>query len=316
MAEDDLIVSVATTGRFATEQAARLLGRLAFQIARTIKSGGADEVHDLRVAIRRFMRVLVVLRPCFPRNESRRIRRRLKSIMAQAGSVRDRDIALGLLAKRAPSAPSPLVRQLRTDRDEAATTLTVSLKRWVRRNLSGRWRDALQGESAAEDFCASPVPVTAKRTLPRMAKEYFASGKDAARDKAPAEELHRFRIAAKNLRYTIDLFAPLYGASLNGLLQQLKGVQTLLGEINDCATVRRMVSRQGGSRDFLAALKKRQRKKTVQFRQHWTAAFSSTAAVRRWTESLRNVGDQTRVARKPPTRSSPAPSAIRRSAGA
>jgi len=43
-----------------------------------------------------------------------------------------------------------------------------------------------------------------------MAEEYFSCGEEATRDKASAEKLHRFRIAAKNLRYTVDLFAPLY----------------------------------------------------------------------------------------------------------
>ena len=314
--EEGLRLHTATIGCFATEQADRLLGRLAFQVARTIKSLGAAEVHDLRVAIRKLMCVLVVLKLCFPRNESKRIRRGLKRIMEQAGSVRDRDIAVRLLATLAPSASSPLVRQFRSEREEAAKTLAVSLKRWVRRSLSAKWRKALKCESATEDFCSTPVEVTTRQMLPRMAMEYFSCGKDATRDQTTAEDLHRFRIAAKNLRYTLDLFAPLYGTSINGLLQQLKGVQTLLGEINDCVTVQRMVSRHRGGRKILAALKKRQRKNAEQFRRHWTAAFSSAAAVRRWTENLRLVGDQTRVARKPPARSAPAALVTGRSASA
>jgi CHAD domain-containing protein len=250
------------------------------------------------------MRVLVVLKPCFPRSESRKIRQGLKKIMLRAGSVRDRDIALRLLAKQTPSASGPLARLFRTERAEAAKALTLSLKRWVRRNSSARWRSALEA-GGAESFRASPVEITAQRMLPRMAKEYFRSGKEATRDKAPAEELHRFRIAAKNLRYTLDLYAPLYGDSLNGLRQQLKGVQTLLGGINDCATVRRMASRHARSEEILAALKKRQRRKTAQFRQHWAAAFSSGAAAARWAECLRHAPGQAEVARKPPGRSAP-----------
>ena len=314
--DKNLSVLTPTTGRFAAEEADRLLGRLAFQVARTIKCRGAAEVHDLRVAIRRFMRVLIVLKPCFPRNESRRIRRGLKRIMLQAGSVRDRDIALGLLSRLAPSASNPLMRQFRTEREEAANTLAVSLKRWVRRNHSAKWRDALEGEGASEEFCARPVAVTAGRVLPQIAVEYFICGKDAVRDKAPAEGLHRFRIATKDFRYTLDLFAPLYGTSINGLVRQLKSLQSLLGEINDCATVRRMVPRDKGGREILAALKKRQRKKAAEFRRHWTSAFSSAAVVRRWTDDLRRVGDQRLVARKSPARSEPAASATARSASA
>jgi CHAD domain-containing protein len=307
-------VSTSTTGGFATEQADKLLGRLAFQIARTFKSSTAAEVHDLGVAIRRFMRVLVVLKSCFPRKESKRIRRRLKSIMAEAGDVRDRDIAVRLVAKLAPSASNPMVLQFRTERDNAANALAVSLKRWMRRNLSAKWREALESKGGVEAVRAKPVEVTAKRMLPRMAKEYFAGGKNAARHKAPAEELHRFRIAAKNFRYTLDLFAPVYGASINGFIQQLKGIQTLLGEVNDCATVRAMVARHQGGREILAALEKRQRKKAEQFHQNWTAAFSSAATVRHWTDNLRHVVDLTRVASKPPSRSAPA--VIGRSASA
>src|SRR5580693_2086033 len=95
------MASATTTGRFATEQADMLLQGVTTRITRTIRSHGIGEVHDLRVSIRRFSRILIVLKPCFPRGESRRIRRGLKRIMVQAGNVRDHDIAMRLLAKMA-----------------------------------------------------------------------------------------------------------------------------------------------------------------------------------------------------------------------
>jgi len=297
-----LNTATGTTSRFATEQAQRLLGRLAFQIARTIRSGGAREVHDLRVAIRRFLRVLVVLKQCFPRKESRKVRRVLKKIRAQAGTVRDHDIALRLLKKLAPAGSGLPVRELRSARDEASRALAASLKSWVRRNLSAKWRGALAGGSPN----AKPIPVTAARLLPPMAREFFEWGDAAAREKADASELHRFRIAAKNFRYTLELLAPIYGESAGALLEQLKGVQTVLGEINDCATVRRLVPRDAGSREMLSALKKRQRKKTEAFRREW-AAFNGAASVRQWMASLRHPGASEAPARKPPGRVAHAP---------
>ena len=311
--EGNTRVSTAPTGRFAREQADRLLGRLAVQIARTIRSRGAADVHDLRVAIRRYLGVLVVLKPYFPGSGTKKVRQRLKKMMLQAGSVRDRDIALRLLAKKHSSASSALARQFRAERAEGARTLAVSLKRWVRRNASATWRSAL--ESGALDLGTEPVQSEARRILPRMAKEYFRCGKDAAHEAAPADELHRFRIAAKSLRYTLDLFAPVYGDSIDGILEQLKGVQTLLGAINDCATVRRLIERREGVEEILAALKKRQRRKTGEFRRHWNEEFSNGAAAEQWTASLRRPG-QTRPARKPPGRSAPAAMAVRRAASA
>src|SRR6516162_2098998 len=87
------------TRRYAREQAERLLGRLAFQTGRAIKSHSAESVHDLRVAIRRFAQALRVFKVCFRGKELRKIRRELKGTMSAAGEVRNHDIVLKLLAK-------------------------------------------------------------------------------------------------------------------------------------------------------------------------------------------------------------------------
>jgi CHAD domain-containing protein len=46
--------------------------------------------------------------------------------------------------------------------------------------------------------------------------------------------LHRLRIAAKRLRYTLELFAPCYGDALRELAHELAKLQTALGELRDC----------------------------------------------------------------------------------
>lgn len=276
-------MSAPATGRFATEQGEKLLRGVAAQIARTIRSHGVKDVHDLRVAIRRFMRLLVVLKPCFPRGESRRIRRGLKRIMVQAGTVRDHDIAIRLLSRMAGG----FAPQFREGRDEAVQTLIASLRRWVQRNLAEAWLAALKGgrdhKSADARFRATPVDAAAKRLLPAMAAEHFRLGKDAVGDRASVKEIHRFRIAARNLRYALELFATL-GGTAPGQLDQFRDVQTRLGDIHDCATVRRMLSRRKSSRgdkEILAALRKRQRKKTEQFQRRYADEFAGKAKHRR-----------------------------------
>jgi hypothetical protein len=47
-------------------------------------------------------------------------------------------------------------------------------------------------------------------------------------------ELHQMRIAAKHLRYTLEVFAPLYDRALNKPLKIVKEIQDLLGEVHDC----------------------------------------------------------------------------------
>ena len=303
-------MSALTTGQFAMERGDALLRSVVTQVSRTVRSRSANEVHDLRVAIRRFMRILVVLKPCLPRGESRRIRRGLKRIMSQAGSVRDHDIAIRLLAKLALPESGSMSQRFQEGRGVAAQALSASLQRWGERNLAAAWRNALGAQKdhgmADARFSAASIGATARRIVPQMLAELFRLGKNAAREGASAKELHKFRIAAKDFRYTLDLLKPLDGtASVSRLLVQLKGIQTVLGDINDCAAVRRMLSRgkastQEGGKEILSALRKRQRKKTEQFRRNFAADLGADT-LRRWKEDLRQVGRKTQKTAVRPT---------------
>lgn len=48
------------------------------------------------------------------------------------------------------------------------------------------------------------------------------------------KELHLMRIASKHLRYSLEIFAPLYPDQLEKILEIMRIVQTGLGEIRDC----------------------------------------------------------------------------------
>jgi CHAD domain-containing protein len=56
----------------------------------------------------------------------------------------------------------------------------------------------------------------------------------AARDPAEVEALHDMRIAAKRLRYVLELAAPALGAGARARAKQARELQDLLGEIHDC----------------------------------------------------------------------------------
>jgi len=53
-------------------------------------------------------------------------------------------------------------------------------------------------------------------------------------DPASVEELHNMRIAAKRLRYTLEIFAPCFsGKDFEKLSSQVKSIQEQIGEIHD-----------------------------------------------------------------------------------
>ncbi len=56
----------------------------------------------------------------------------------------------------------------------------------------------------------------------------------AAADPEEVVALHDMRIAAKRLRYLLELSEPLFGAPAKTNAKVVKGLQDLLGEIHDC----------------------------------------------------------------------------------
>lgn len=129
---------------YARLQTAVLLRRFAFQVNRTSQSGDAESIHDLRVSIRRFSRCLRVFAQFYPNGTWKRLRSQLSELMGMAGAVRDRDIALELLADAEISERASIVTQFQSEREQLAAALTVELRRWKRRDFSRKWRRRLE----------------------------------------------------------------------------------------------------------------------------------------------------------------------------
>src|SRR5437870_4524568 len=83
---------------YALAQMDQLLKTLAQTLQRTAKKSAPDPVHDLRVSIRRFEQGLLLFTPLLPVAEVKEIRRSMKRMMDLTSEVRNRDIALDLLA--------------------------------------------------------------------------------------------------------------------------------------------------------------------------------------------------------------------------
>jgi CHAD domain-containing protein len=121
-----------------------LLGGLSSQVNRTARTGDAEAIHDLRVAVRRLSRCLRVFAPFYPGRSWKPMRRRLAGLMDACGSVRDRDIAIELLEKAGVPAASPLIRQLDEERRTADGELRRALRRWKKDGFSRRWSERLE----------------------------------------------------------------------------------------------------------------------------------------------------------------------------
>jgi CHAD domain-containing protein len=130
---------------YAIEQMNRLLTTLAFQVHRAAKKPGPDEIHDLRVSIRRFSQALQLFADFFPKWEIKKIRRMLKRMMRLTSSIRDRDIALEFLAESEPASSSHSVHRPRLAKERSAyqRQFAEMVRRWSAHDFSAKWRNGL-----------------------------------------------------------------------------------------------------------------------------------------------------------------------------
>jgi len=134
------VTSKASIHDFAIEQMNRLLTTLAYQVHRAAKKPGPDEIHDLRVSVRRFSQGLQLFAEFFPKWEVKKIRRMLKTLMRLTSQIRDRDITLVFLAERGKAVHRP---RLEKERVAYQRQFSEMLRRWSAQNFSVKWRNGL-----------------------------------------------------------------------------------------------------------------------------------------------------------------------------
>ena len=261
------------------------MDHLSRQAARARTKPDDEAVHDVRVAIRRFSQVLSAFESCFASTEVAKMRSELKRVMCLAGEVRNCDIGYKAVAKLEEPGAVELMKEIRLRRVAAEKKLLAALDRWAVRGTAEKWRAALEieGDPAARE---RTLRVTAGETLPAIAKRFFKRGERAAEHDATAADLHRLRIAGKKFRYSIELFAELYGPRAGRWLEQIAAVQTLLGRVNDFHTVRLMIAGTHGNRAIDAALKKKQQRRTREFARIWAQRFAGRGTAQRWIRAL------------------------------
>lgn len=134
---------------------------------------------------------------------------------------------------------------------------------------------------------------SARTVLPDLAKRFFAAGRKSTKRKGKTKTLHEFRLETKRIRYTLELFRPLYGPALDSRLARLRSIQQYLGAVNDCVTVRGLILNTQDKRslpvtELLARLETRQKDQTRKFLTYWKETFDAPGEEKRWVRYLRN----------------------------
>jgi CHAD domain-containing protein len=215
-----------------------------------------EYLHQLRVGIRRLRSTLRAFRELVRRRRAQQFDRELRSMLRSMGAVRDWD---AFLHSRVPPALRQAAQAHRATAQRAMRfaapprrleVFSARLFVWAR---SEPWRASARPDELLGRFGA--------RALRRL----FEEVRDAAAgiDWTDAKRRHRVRIHVKRLRYGCDCFAAGFPPkAMEAFQDPLKKLQQLLGELNDIAVQRRLLSelaRGGASARATAAVRVRLR---------------------------------------------------------
>lgn len=221
------------------------------ELARNRRRCTEPGIHDLRVATRRLIATLDMVAAVLPGGRLRRMRRELKKHLKAFSDLRD--VHVQLLAVRAMLRAYPSVRRFhaslmtlerRLVRNAAAEIARVKIK--VMQDVVVEWESMLLAffqEEAVQRAGGAVLLGTAGATFAR------AVGCLQSISPADARSIHRFRVAFKKFRYTIEAIQPLLDQVGKTEMKAMNAYQTAMGEIQDVevllASIRSFALRRG-----------------------------------------------------------------------
>ena len=263
--------------QFARSRAAERAAVVNQERERVLRDPAEEPVHDLRVALRRMEQIFELFDTEPLAFDVQHAQTLLKDWLRAAGRVRDCDVVMPLLQ-------APWTNDLLAYRQERSMELLDVL-------------------SAAPSMPAPRVrnsPVTeevaqfARITLPREAKAYFRAGARAARKNHSLGRLHEFRLHGKSLRYSVELFEPLYGPRIAVLQKMLKRTQQLLGEMADARAGLKLLKQMNAPEPVLEPLRQLASEKRDAFAVRWFEEVPDNAVAAKWVEYLRRYASSVR----------------------
>jgi triphosphatase len=212
-----------------------------------------EGVHDMRVASRRLRSVLRDFMPYLQRDRKlRHSKDNLKKLADALGAVRDQDVAIMALEKLAAETPSEV---------SAGIEQFAEARRLKRDGARSRLSEAIADDSLAEfeeefkDSLERSLKVSRRRrknieresdeseSLRQIGRDIIAARLQELEELSASlyqpfktGPLHRMRIAAKRLRYAIELFTQCWGEQLAPFAKEIAKLQASLGELHDCDT--------------------------------------------------------------------------------
>lgn len=244
---------------FAMQRLPPLLEAFAKEIAGVRSGDDSEYIHRMRVASRRLRAALPLFRSCFPAKQYARWMQEIATITRALGNARDADVQIAFLVKyrkkssalwskknpggspqQNPLEPAIayLLQDLKKNRQQFQNRVLSSLDSLEKSGIIDEMRAAfalrmVSCRRTPVKSAAYGIPtIAAFRIVSRLTT--MCSFADWVSHADAVAEHHAMRIAAKKLRYTMEVYGPVYKRGLKRSHAQVRNLQEILGDLHDC----------------------------------------------------------------------------------
>jgi|YNPBryunderm2012_1023409.scaffolds.fasta_scaffold03193_2 CHAD domain-containing protein len=220
--------------------------RLGKQLPGIRQAEDIECVHRARVACRRLRAGLELFTDWPSAKRHRRWQCGLRRLGRKLGQARDKDVQLIFLSDQWDRAPSLQVRvglaglilvhqaQREAAYRKADKAVVRFRKTGVLQEIQGQSRRVLrQVNVSQEELLLWPLWEGAAEKIQLYTDELTAYAPSLQHGQDHTSH-HAMRIAAKKLRYSLEILSPLLGPAVHPVLQALEEFQTRMGQLHDC----------------------------------------------------------------------------------
>lgn len=214
----------------------------------TRKGKSIEDLHDMRVAIRRMRAAAKVFEEYLDSKKLKPYLEGLKITLSALSDVRDLDVFREKAEEYLKKLPTenehdldPLFTVLSEERKKARKNMTTYLKSERYANFKKDFSDIL----AVSESWALPTTTTKHDALPHRVRNVLPSilyarfadigaySEWVEGQHVSIERLHRLRIASKGLRYTLEFFGEVLGKEADIMIKEVTALQDHLGDLHD-----------------------------------------------------------------------------------
>lgn len=231
----------------------RLLDRRSRALRRHLAEAVAGKdsgVHRARVASRRLREALPVLTEGLHHTKAGKARRKIRRLTEALGTVRELDVTLHLIDELAdrPAIPRQALAEVRAlvieERERRRAVMLKRLEAVDTRKLGRRLATVRRSVGAAPAAHAWRAALAVR--IARRARRLDKAIAEAGQIYAP-EGLHQVRIAAKKLRYALELADESGAVPCRTAVLTIKRVQDALGRLHDLQVLQHHVAAVGAA---------------------------------------------------------------------